>query len=189
MDPADPETSHVGATRRLPATPRGGPTFCVFGRIFAIGPSKGCAFCCHIETPISCRARVQVGPVRCDCYAWGASFRAHFSFWTGCRGGRPRRSMPTLIAPESLQSVQTQQGFIPGWTPKLPRALEPALILRAGCLYRPAAQRFLPLLRTPILPPLLVLLQMDHPAGPPFPRLLRPSCSSSPKRPCFHPWR
>jgi hypothetical protein len=37
----------------------------------------------------------------------------HFSFWTGCRGGRPRRSMPTLIAPDSIQSVQTQEGFVP----------------------------------------------------------------------------
>jgi len=81
------------------------------------------------------------------------------------------------------------RGLRPRRIPELARALEPALILRAGRLHRPAAQRFLPLLRTPILPPLLVLLQMDHPAGPPFPRLLRPSCSSSPKRPCFHPWR
>jgi len=39
--------------------------------------------------------------------------RAHFSFWTGWRGGCPRRSMPTLIAPESVQSVQTQEGFVP----------------------------------------------------------------------------
>jgi hypothetical protein len=81
------------------------------------------------------------------------------------------------------------RGLRPRRIPELARALEPALILRAGRLHRPAAQRFLPLLRTPILPALLVLLQMDHPAGPPFPRLLRPSCSSSPKRPCFLPWR
>jgi hypothetical protein len=33
----------------------------------------------------------------------------------------------------------------------------------------PPAQRFFPLLRTPILPPLLVLPQIDHPAEPLFP--------------------
>jgi hypothetical protein len=91
-------------------------------------------------------------------------------------------------ARESPKCPDTR-GLRPRRIPELARALEPTLILRAGRLHRPAAQRFLPPLCTPILPPLLVLLQMDHPAGPPFPRLLRPSCSSSPKPPCFHPWR
>ena len=56
-------------------------------------------------------------------------------------------------------------------------------------IHRPTARPILARLRTPIVPPLLVLLQMDYPAGPPFPRLQRPSCSSSSMRPCFHPWR
>jgi len=68
------------------------------------------------------------------------------------------------------------------------RWIAPACSLQAR-IHRPTARPILARLRTRIVPPLLVLLQMDHPAGPPFPRLQRPSYSSSSKRPCFHPWR
>jgi len=42
---------------------------------------------------------------------------AHLSFWTGRRVGCPRRSMPALIVPES---VQTQEDFVPAGLQKLP---------------------------------------------------------------------
>jgi hypothetical protein len=54
-------------------------------------------------------------------------------------------------------------------------------------IHRPTAWPILARLRTPIVPPLLLLLQMDHPAGPPFRRAQRPFYSTSPERPCSLP--
>jgi len=85
-------------------------------------------------------------------------------------------------ARESPKCPDTR-GLRPRRIPELARALEPTLILRAGRLHRPAAQRFLPLLRTPILPPLLVLLQMDHPTGPPFRARNGPPAAPAPSVP------
>jgi len=63
-------------------------------------------------------------------------------------------------------------------TPALPPALEPELLRRAG--RPPAAQRFFPLLHHLIVPPLLMLPQIDRPAVPTAPAGNRPSPARAP---------
>ena len=102
----------------------------------------------------------------------------------GRLGGRSRRQRSVhqrVSKPHRASSMARAQNWPVRWTAHAP-SLQPRI-------HRSTARPALARLRTPIVPPLLLLLQMDHPAGPPFPRLQRPSCSSSPKRPCFHPWR
>ena len=82
--------------------------------------------------------------------------------------------------------LRTQHSFLPGRSPKLATLMERARILPAACIHRPAAQRLLPPLRTPIVPapPVLpqrascwatvspraaALLKLEHPAPRPQP--------------------
>ena len=87
---------------------------------------------------------------------------------------------PVVAAPEGLLN---QLSFLPSRNPKLAGPLKRRQILPATRLHRPTAQLFLLLLRTPIVPPLLVHPRRDHPAGLPFPARNGPPPARAPSVP------
>jgi len=92
---------------------------------------------------------------------------AHFSFLAKLVGGCGGRAGASA---RCARRGPDMAGLGPGRTPELPGALEPALIRRAGRVYRPAAQRLLPPWRTSVVHPRLVLAHRGHFPGPGFPR-------------------
>jgi hypothetical protein len=87
---------------------------------------------------------------------------------------------PAVAAPEGLLN---QLSFLPSRNPKSAGPLKRTQILPAARLHRPTAQRFLPPLGTPIVPPLLVHPRRDHPAGLPFPARNGPPAARAPSVP------
>ena len=76
--------------------------------------------------------------------------------------------------------VQTQQSFLFGQSPKLADAVERPRILPPARVQRRTAPPFLPPLRASIVPPLLVLSQLSHFSGSPFPARNGPPPAQAP---------
>ena len=92
---------------------------------------------------------------------------AHFSVWTPSGAAVPEQQAPALVAPKGLQ---TQESYFAGRSPKLAGPLPQTQTLLAAPTHRSTAPPFFSLLRTPAVPPLLALPQIDHPTGLLFPR-------------------
>ena len=93
---------------------------------------------------------------------------APFSFWPPSRGGCAGTAEASAPCAEGCH---TQQTFLPRRSPSLAGPPQRTQILLTTRIHHSTAQPFLPPLRTPIVPPPLLLpLQLHRLLGHPFPR-------------------
>jgi len=123
------------------------------------------------------------------CSPWSVKIqglRRHISVF-GPLGGAAARGQqrPAPVAPKG---IQTQQSFLRGPSPKLAGPLDCTRMLPPSSYPPPHGPAHSSAVAHSDRPS-ATGVPADNPGGPPFPRLQRPSYSSSSKRPCFHPWR